>query len=189
MGLPSQHITDSIWEAEARVGNWYTLGMDNKINVLWFPVWVQDFLFFQHTLQLWGPCNLLLNGSGVGVGGNALITHFHLLPRSSMSETTQPLCHVPSCCRHIRFYLYLNLTSFSLCISVNAKHTHHNPLLAILVEWWCLINWLGSTNRPVGVWHNWCFEGSRTCPQCSILVRLHVWCHMLQRCKAITCTM
>jgi len=146
----------------------------------------------RHTLQLWGPYSLLLNGSRVGAGWNALITHLYLLSRSSKSGTTPPLRHVPSWCTHTRFYLYLNLTSFSLCItslSVNAKHTHHNPLLAILVEWWWLINWLGSTNRPVGVWHNWCFEGSRTCPQCSILVRLHVWCHVLQCCKAITCTM
>jgi len=43
-----------------------------------------------------------------------------------MSETTPPHRHMPSWCRHIRFYLYLNLTSFSLCItylSVKAQQT------------------------------------------------------------------
>ena len=112
---------------------WLNLRIRDHGNVVgtpwgWTINWISfdSFSASRYALELWCPCSFLLNGSGVG-GWDALITHLHLLPRSRMSETTLPLCHMPWWCRNIRHYLYLNLTLFSLCItylSLKAQQRH-----------------------------------------------------------------
>jgi hypothetical protein len=94
-----------------------------------------DFLCFKAWITALRPMQPSVKWQWVEGRGRALITHLHLLPRLGMSGTIPTLCHMHSWCRHIKFYLHLNLTLFSVWITnpcVNAKQ-RHSPQFSVWI--------------------------------------------------------